>query len=98
MAMAISVRFPDGSEREVPSELRCDDSMASGAQARFRHVPINCDSHWRYIIVGSTWQAKPRRGKLSILTQPLDDWWQGIGAMAESPASSDAEIRSPRAA
>lgn len=48
--------------------------------------------------VGSTWQAKPRRGKLSILTQPLEDWWQGIAAMTESPASSDAEVRSPRAA
>ncbi|MEC3909995.1 hypothetical protein U5A82_05755 [Sphingobium sp. CR2-8] len=96
--MVISVRFPDGSWREVPSELRAVDPATTGDQACFRHVPINCDAQWRYMCVGSVWLARPRRGKLSILTPTVDDWWQGITAMGEAPASSDDKARSPRAA
>ncbi|BBF68061.1 MULTISPECIES: hypothetical protein [Sphingomonas] len=96
--MAISVRFPDGSWRDVPSELRPIDPVTTGMKSRFRHVPVNCDPQWRYLRVASIWHARPRRGSLAILTPSVDDWWLGIAAMADTPASSDKESHSPRAA
>ena len=89
--MAISVRFPDGSLREVPSELRSVDPLMPGVQARFRHVPINCDPQWRYVRVGSLWRAQPRRSTLSILIPPTENWWEGIMLMGENPSPSDAK-------
>ncbi|MBZ9647455.1 hypothetical protein K9B33_07865 [Sphingobium sp. 3R8] len=96
--MAISVRFPDGSWRDVPSELRPIDPVTTGMKSRFRHVPVNCDPQWRYLRVASIWHARPRRVSLAILTPSVDDWWLGIAAMADAPASSDKESHSPRAA
>lgn len=96
--MAISVRFPDGSLRDVASQLCLVDPLATGMQARFRQVPINCDPQWRYVRTGMEWRAVARHGALAILMPPTEDWWQGIGAMAEAAPSSDQAKRSPRAA
>ncbi|BBD01685.1 hypothetical protein YGS_C1P2940 [Sphingobium sp. YG1] len=100
-AMAIDVRYPDGSYRAVPSELRAVDNGQSGAQARFHHRPVNSDPLWRFYNDGTTWHARPRHGALSILVPPVDHWWQGIAAMADAPAlpdMSDQASRSHRAA
>ncbi len=96
--MAISVRFPDGSWRDVPSELRPVDPAANGVQSRFRKIPFNCDPQWRYLCKGGAWYARPRHGTLAILTPAVDHWWQGIAAMADRPVHSDKEAHSPRAA
>jgi len=96
--MAISVRFPDGSWRDVPSELRQVDAMTNGVQSRFHHVPVNCDPQWRYLRIAALWYARPRHGNLAILTPAVDDWWHGIAAMADVTPASDKETHSPRAA
>lgn len=99
--MAIDVRYPDGSIRSVPSELRHIDPAKTGALARFQHCPVNSDPLWRFWSDGLIWHARPRHGALSILLPPLDDWWQGIAAMADAPALADRsaqEARPPRAA
>jgi len=96
--MAISVRFPDGSWRDVPSELRPVDAATTGVQSRFHHVPVNCDPQWRYLRIASIWHARPRLGSVAILTPSFDDWWQNIAAMADGPAASDKATHSPRAA
>ncbi|WP_420146144.1 hypothetical protein [Sphingobium sp.] len=87
--MAVIVQFPDGSQREVASQLCPIDPTAVGTQVRFRQVPINCDPQWRYVRVAATWHAIARHGALAILLPPVDDWWQGIEAMDDA-APSDA--------
>ncbi|WP_088182268.1 hypothetical protein [Sphingobium sp. Z007] len=96
--MAISVRFPDGSWRDVPSELRHVDPTTTGVASRFCNIPVNCDPQWRYLCMAGVWHARPRHGKLAILTPTVEDWWNGITAMADTPASSDRAAHSPRAA
>lgn len=96
--MAISVRFPDGSQRDVPSELRPVAPVTTGAQSRFRHVPINCDPDWRYVQIASIWHARPRRACLAILPQPHDTWWQGIGAMGDGTVRPRRKTNPSRAA
>lgn len=100
--MAIDVRYPDGSWRSVPSELRPLDPAIGGAQARFSHSPVNSDPQWRFWSDGTIWHARPRHGALAILTPPLDHWWQGIAAMTDAPAPSDImadkDAQPPRAA
>ncbi len=100
--MAIDVRYPDGSWRSVPSELRSVDPIKSGAQARFLHGPVNSDPHWRFYRDGVTWRARPRHGALAILVPTVDHWWQGIAAMADAPALPDLfpaeDAQPPRAA
>ena len=96
--MAISVRFPDGSWREIPSELRAIDPATTGVYSRFRHVPVNCDPQWRYICVAATWHARPRHGSLAVFSPPVEEWWHDIPAMTDMPEQADPEALSPRAA
>jgi hypothetical protein len=91
--MTISVEFPDGSLRDMPSELRADH--ATGA---FLHVPLDCNAQWRFVRRGKGWQAQPRHGSLAVLTPQVDEWWRGIATMADGPPLPRAPIRSPRAA
>ncbi len=87
--MAIMVHFPDGSQREVAGQLCRVNPTAAKADARYRQVPVNCDPQWRYVRVGAKWYAIARHGALAILSPPVDDWWQGIDAMADMPAASN---------
>ena len=56
--MPVKVKFPDGTEREVPSTLR---AVSTGSGSSLTEVPNECPE-WRYIpVAGGFWIAAPRQ-------------------------------------
>lgn len=96
-AMTIEVRFPDGSWRDVPSELCPIDSETTGGASRFHHRPIGIDAQWRFVEGTAGWFARPRRGSLAIFSPPAEEWWHGIAVMTDGPDEARA-ARASRAA
>lgn len=96
--MTIAVRFPDGSVRDVPSELRPVHDGAPDAPPRFRHVPLDCDGRWIFVEKDGRWRARARHGSLAILSPQPDPWWQGIATMDDALRAPEGTVRSPRAA
>lgn len=91
----ISVRFPDGSLRDVPSELHPVEADRPYSM-RFHHRPIAHDGQWRFVESTSGWIARPRYGSLTILDAPVEEWWRGIATMADVP--QDSATKASRAA
>ena len=54
--MPVKVKFPDGTEREVPSSLR---AVATGTSSTLAEVP-NENPDWRFIPVAGGWIAAPK--------------------------------------
>jgi hypothetical protein len=84
--MTIEVRFPDGSRRDVPSELRILHADSASEEPAFWHVPLNCDSYWRFAFDGVHWNARPRTGSLAMFRSPGIEWWRGIVTMSHEAA------------
>ncbi|MFY9351267.1 hypothetical protein [Sphingobium sp.] len=83
--MTISVTFPDGSIRDVPSVLR----RLSGANGRsaFRNEPLDCSDRWRFVAGAAGWIARPRLGGVALMgSAPADEWWRSVAVMADRPA------------
>ena len=55
--MPVKVKFPDGSEREVPSTLR---AVSTGNSSSLTEVPNDC-AEWRYMPAAGGWIATPKR-------------------------------------
>lgn len=55
--MPVKVKFPDGTEREVPSSFR---AVATGSGSSLAEVPNECPE-WRYIPMAGGWIAAPKR-------------------------------------
>ncbi|MDO7835986.1 hypothetical protein Q4610_13115 [Sphingobium sp. HBC34] len=89
----IPVRFPDGSLRDLPSELCPVDAETNGGASRFHHRPIGVDAQWRFVESKGGWLARPRHGGLAILIPPVDPWWQGIATMTDQAVTRDAATR-----
>jgi hypothetical protein len=93
--MTLSVTFPDGSIRDVPSALRpVHDPLGA---APFRHVPLDCDPRWRFVEGAAGWEARPRHGSLAIFQGVAGEWWRSIAVMVDAPAEEDRR-QPPRAA
>lgn len=93
--MTISVTFPDGSIRDVPSALRpVHDPIGA---IPFRQVPLDCDPRWVFVEGAAGWAARPRRGSLAIFPNAAGEWWRGISVMADTAADQDRH-QPPRAA
>lgn len=60
--MPVKVRFPDGTEREVPSRTRIEQSREIGGphSHTFHDEPI-FDPDWKFVPVIGGWIARPRR-------------------------------------
>jgi len=86
LRVTIEVRFPDGSRRDVPSELRILHAGSVNEEPAFWHVPLNCDSYWRYAFDGVHWNARPRTGGLAMFRSPAIEWWRGIVTMSDEAA------------
>ncbi|WP_066696571.1 hypothetical protein [Sphingobium amiense] len=81
--MTISVTFPDGSIRDVPSALRpVHDPLGA---TPFRHVPLDCDARWRFVEGATGWEAHPRHGSLSIFSSTPAEWWRSVAVMVDAP-------------
>ena len=91
--MTISVEFPDGGLRDMPSELRIDHATGG-----LDHVPLDCNAQWRFVRRNGRWLAQPRHGSLAVLAPQVDEWWRGIATMEDGPRPPRAPARSPRAA
>lgn len=87
--MAVSVRFPDGTRRDVPGRLR-ELPMSAGHRGApfFEQVPLGCDPLWRYVCVAGVWLARPRTQKIAPLILPVPDWWQAIAPMTDDSGPS----------
>jgi hypothetical protein len=83
LCMTIEVRFPDGSRRDVPSELRILHADSASEEPAFWHVPLNCDPYWRFAFDGMHWNARPRTGCLAMFRSPGIEWWRGIATMSD---------------
>jgi hypothetical protein len=84
--MTIAVRFPDGSVRNIPAQLKeIPNPSSHDAQPGFERVPLNCDPVWRFQRVGDHWYATPRSGSLSMLKPILPEWWRTVQHM-DDPA------------
>lgn len=80
--MTIAVRFPDGSVRNVPAQLKEVPALGSAnGQPVIERVPLNCDPVWRFQRVGDDWYAAPRSGSLSVLKPILPEWWRTVRHM-----------------
>lgn len=80
--MTIAVRFPDGSVRNIPAQLKeIPNPSSPDAQPSFERVPLNCDPVWRFQRVGDDWYATPRSGSLSLLKPILPEWWRTVRHM-----------------
>ncbi|CCW17707.1 hypothetical protein EBBID32_20550 [Sphingobium indicum BiD32] len=83
--MTIAVRFPDGSVRNIPAQLKeIPDASSPDTQPSFERVPLNCDPVWRFQRVGEEWYATPRSGSLSMLKPILPEWWRTVRHMDDS--------------
>ncbi len=81
--MSIEVRFPDGTCRDVPSELRILNAGSGSEAPEFCHVPLNCDSYWRFAFDDVRWNALPRSGSLTMFRGPRAEWWRAIPTMSD---------------
>jgi hypothetical protein len=95
--MTIAVRFPDGSVRNIPAQLKeIIDPASTGGQPSFERVPLNCDSIWRFERVGNDWYATPRNGSLSLLKPILPEWWRTVRHMDDRAPRSGKQRQSQR--
>lgn len=84
--MMIAVRFPDGSVRQAPAQLReITDPHRPDALPTFELVPLNSDSHWRFVRHDACWHATPRTGALMVLRPARTEWWRSVAHM-DDPA------------
>lgn len=89
--MAIHVRFPDGSLRDVPSDLR-HYTAPDGAMA-FANEPLDCDVQWRFVRDEAGWRAEPRHGRVTRLVATADEWWRAVPVMADNPRGESPTTR-----
>lgn len=83
--MMIAVRFPDGSVRHVPAQLReIIDPHHPDAVPTFALEPLNCDSHWRFARLDGYWRATPRSGTLMVLRPARTEWWRSVAYMDDA--------------
>lgn len=83
--MTISVTFPDGSIRDVPSALR--PALRQDGRSTFRNEPLDCSDRWRFVAGEAGWVARPRLGGVTLVgSAPADEWWQSVAVMADRPA------------
>lgn len=88
--MAVAVMFPDGTVRNVISELRLEGE-------RFVQNPINSDPRWKFIRRSGVWTAQGRHGQVHMM--PLSDrrcWWHSIPSMADDVAEACGEAVAQR--
>ncbi len=86
--MAISVLFPDGTRREVPTQLRqISFPKDNRTPPRFEQVPLNCDSFWKYVAVKGRWLARARVENMATLVPQVQEWWRSIEQMDDDKSS-----------
>lgn len=97
--MMIAVRFPDGSVRQVPAQLReIIDPHRPDALPTFILEPLNSDSHWRFARQDGRWHATPRTGALMVLRSARTEWWRSVAHMDDrAPRRAKKQRQSHRA-
>lgn len=83
--MTISVTFPDGNIRDVPSALR--PILGEDGRTIFRNEPLDCSDRWRFVAEDAGWTARPRIGGVMLArSAEVDEWWRSVPVMAGHPA------------
>lgn len=84
--MLIQVRFPDGSARDVPAQLRSIPTPATaGPPTLFELVPLQSNALWQFVRSENGWQAVRRRQFVTTLGPPARQWWDSIAQMRDEP-------------